>query len=436
LRVCLVGRRVQVVGCRVTVEPVGSRGRMRILHVLLSSGFAGSERSTAESCNAQFALRHEVVLVVRRGHRGVGGASVRDHLADGVGVEEVPDRLFTRRALRRIIQARAPDVIHTHLRRATRLVARIRPRTAVVATLHLSVNGPHYLKVDGLICNARWQMRDIPLGYKGLVLKADNSLVPHRRLSKEEIEALRRDLGVAPDEFLIGGVGRLAKSKGWDVLIRAFLAAELPRARCVILGEGRERARLERLARGRVALPGHRADVKGYYQAFDLFVCPSRREPLPRVILEALDAGVPVVASTAEGCRELLELYPGDPFEIGDVEALTGLLRRHYADRPPRRSVDLTRHHVQVAARAVVEWYAEVIERRRAMTDSARRVRPAGETERTAEARQTGISEHAADVMNAGISERTAQTSNAGDSERAGEAAQAGDVGRVGRGRT
>jgi len=395
---------------------------MRILHVILSSGFAGSERSTAESCNAQLALGHEVVLVVRRGHRGTGGASVCDHLADGIGVEEVPDRLFTRRALRRIIEERASDLVHTHLRRATRLVARIRPNAAVVATLHLSVNGPHYLKIDGLICNARWQMRDIPAGYKGLVLKADNSLVPHRRLPKEEVDTLRRDLGAAPGEFLVGGVGRLAKSKGWDVLIRAFVAAELPRARCVILGEGRERARLERLAQGRVAMPGHCADVKSYYQAFDLFVCPSRREPLPRVILEALDAGVPVVASTAEGCRELLDIYPGDLFEIGDVDALAGLLRRHYAERPPRRSVDLTRHHAEVAARAIVEWYAKVIEHRRAMAKSAGQMSHAGDAERTPE------------TTKAGISQRTAGISNAGDTERTAGATQTGDVERVDRG--
>lgn len=333
------------------------------MHVILSRGFAGSERSTAESCNAQVQLGHEVMLVVRRSHRS-HGQSIRDHLAGAVQVREVNDRLWTQRQLRQAIEAFGPDIIHTHLRRASRLVARIEPQAATIATLHLSVNGRHYLRLDGLICNAHWQMRDIPTTYQGLVFKADNSLVPHPRLAPETLQKLRAELGVTAQEYLIGGVGRLAHSKGWDVLIKAFQQARLPQARCVILGEGRERRRLESLAQGVVSLPGFRSNVKDYYQAFDLFVCPSRREPLPRVILEALDAGVPVVASTADGCRELLEVYPGDLFPIEDDAALAELLRRHYGARTPRREVDLSAHHLDTTARVLLERYAAVIAHR------------------------------------------------------------------------
>ncbi|MET0986612.1 MAG: glycosyltransferase, partial [Steroidobacteraceae bacterium] len=274
---------------------------LKIMHVILSRGFAGSERSTAESCNAQVSLGQAVTLVVRRSHRS-HGQSIRDHLDAAVQVHEINDRFWTQRQLRQAIESFGPDIIHTHLRRASRLVTRLEPEAATIATLHLSVNGLHYLKLDALICNARWQMRDIPANYQGLVFKADNSLVPHPRLAHEAVQRLRSEFGAEPADYLIGGVGRLAYSKGWDILIKAFQQARLPQARCVILGEGRERRRLENLAQGAVDLPGFRSNVKDYYQAFDLFVCPSRREPLPRVILEALDAGVPVVASAADGC--------------------------------------------------------------------------------------------------------------------------------------
>src|SRR3546814_1332434 len=52
---------------------------------------------------------------------------------------------------------------------------------------------------------------------------------------------------------------------------------------------------------------GWRKDLKDVYQSLDLFVCPSRFEPLPRVMLEAYDAGVPVISSDAGGCPELVE---------------------------------------------------------------------------------------------------------------------------------
>jgi glycosyltransferase involved in cell wall biosynthesis len=337
---------------------------LRIVHTLFSRGFAGSERSTAEACNAQAKAGHAVLLVVRRGHRGRAGASILDHIEPGVNVVVVPNWLFTSRAMARAIRNFAPDVIHTHLRRSTRLVARLGLPVATIATLHLEVNGREYLELDGLICNAHWQRRGIPESYRGLVFKLNNSLVPHARLGPDERLALRRELGVAEHEFLVGGVGRLARSKGWDILLRAFASAALPDSRLILFGEGRERGLLERLAPANASLPGHRKDIKRIYQAFDVFVCPSRYEPLPRTMLEAYDAGTPVIASSAEGCHELIADYGGDEFPIDDVEALATLLRKHHRERPGRTEVDLSAHHIDAVSASYLEAYMTIRRRR------------------------------------------------------------------------
>ncbi|MFZ2987477.1 glycosyltransferase, partial [Ideonella sp.] len=243
---------------------------MRILHSVLSRGFAGSERSTAESCNEQ-CQQHEVQLVVRRSHRSRDGVSIVDHIDPRVRIVQVPDRLFTQWMLGRAIKAFKPDVIHCHLRRSTRLVARLQPDAATVSTLHIGVNGPHFARMGGLVCNARWQLRDVPVGYAGLVHKANNSLTPHRRLSVSEVQDLRASLGISPDDFLIGGVGRMSPVKGWDMLIKAFrqlpAGAAFDRARLQIFGAGSATSSLQTLAAGdaRIALPGFRADVKDLY---------------------------------------------------------------------------------------------------------------------------------------------------------------------------
>ena len=222
--------------------------------------------------------------------------------------------LRTQREVEQRIREFQPDIIHTHLRRSGRIVARAQADAPSVATLHNGANGPHFFLLDGLICNAHWQVRQIPATYSGQVFKLNQLFTPHRRVDAAEIAALRRSLGVGPEQYLIGSAARLAHSKGLDTLIEAFRVADLPNARLVIFGEGRERRRLERLLGPNMAMPGFRRDIKDYYQAFDLFVCPSRREPLPLVMLEAYDAGLPIVASTADGCRELIEEYGGDLF--------------------------------------------------------------------------------------------------------------------------
>jgi glycosyltransferase involved in cell wall biosynthesis len=335
---------------------------MRIVHIILSRGFAGSERATVEMCNAQ-CEKHEVMLIIKRGHANRRGVSIRQWVDPHVRVVEVGDWL-PRAGIARALEEFQPDVIHAHLRKSTRMLARIKPRAATIVTLHMTVNGPHFAAMDGIVCIARWQHQDIPPGYRGRVFDINLAYIPHRRLGAEEIRKLRAELGVKPDEFLVGGVGRLAYSKGFDILIEAFKRAALPDAKLVIIGEGRERRRLEKLCTPSVSLPGFYANAKDFYQAFDLFVCPSRREPLPYVLLEALDAGVPIVASTALGNQELLQVYRGDLFPIEDADALAALLRRHRAAPQPHAQQDLAPFMLDTVIRQQEEVYRELIRNR------------------------------------------------------------------------
>jgi len=337
---------------------------MRIMHIILSRGFAGSERYAAELASFQ-AAEHDVMLIVRRTHRSRFGTSVVDAVSDRVHVSPVPTWLRTQRAVEQRIRDFRPDVIHTHLRRSGRIVARAQADAPSVATLHNGANGPHFFLLDGLICNAHWQVRQIPATYRGQVFKLNQLFTPHRRVDAAELATLRRSLGVGPEQYLIGSAARLAHSKGLDTLIEAFRVADLTNARLVIFGEGRERRRLERLLGPNMALPGFRKNIKDYYQAFDLFVCPSRREPLPLVMLEAFDAGLPIVASTADGCRELIEEYGGDLFPIGEVAALAALLRSHASAPRKRQARDLTPHFIGSVNQTIMEVYAKLIARRR-----------------------------------------------------------------------
>jgi glycosyltransferase involved in cell wall biosynthesis len=117
-------------------------------------------------------------------------------------------------------------------------------------------------------------------------------------------------LRVPPGAPVVLGLGRLHRNKGFDLLIAA--AGRLPGVQVVIAGDGPERVGLERLARhagvaDRVHFLGWRTDTAALLSACNVLVCPSRTEPLGNVVLEAFSAGRPVVASMADGPRELIE---------------------------------------------------------------------------------------------------------------------------------
>jgi len=335
---------------------------LNIVHVLLSRGFAGSERSTAESCNQQ-CQQNRVTLVVRKDHRR-NGASVVDHVDERVQVIEVPSLLFTQFFLARAIAEIKPDIVHAHLRRSTRLVARVRTGAKKLSTLHITVNGPHFGKMDGLICNARWQLKDVPVDFKGQVFKANNSLIPHRRLEVDEVVKLRQELDIGAEQMLIAAVGRYKPTKGWDTLIKAFV--QLPqyeKSRLLFFGAGSLEEELKALAADdpRIRFVGFRKNIKDLYQAFDLVVCPSRFEPLPRVMLEAMDGGAPLIASDIGGCIELIEDYGGLSFEVDNVDDLRDKLAQCLENPPPRHRPDLSAHHIENANQAMVDFYRRLM---------------------------------------------------------------------------
>ncbi|EWH11186.1 glycosyltransferase family 4 domain-containing protein [Catenovulum agarivorans DS-2] len=346
--------------------------QLTIMHVLFSRGFAGSERSTLESCNQQ-CKHHQVILVVRKGHRK-NAASIVDSLDKRVKLIEVSHIWFTRWQVKKLIQHYQPNVVHCHLRKATRVVGKIRPNAATVSTLHISANGKCFNKMDGLICNARWQVEALTGHYAGLIHKAHNSLTPHRKLTKAQIRSLRHELNLDDNTYLIGAVGRFHPSKAWDTLIQAFM--QLPQSykqqcRLVFFGNGKLEQELKNLAKGEahIQFAGFKNNIKDYYQCFDLLVCPSRFEPLPRVMLEAMDAGTPVIASDEGGCKELIEEYGGFMFPVDNIEALASQLQYCIDTKPAKNNLDLSAHYIENANQAIINFYQLAIQHNTKQSD-------------------------------------------------------------------
>lgn len=150
---------------------------------------------------------------------------------------------------------------------------------------------------------------------------------------------VRKELGVAGDEFLIGVVGRLSHEKGQDQFIEVMRRTKAnSKIKAVILGEGHALDNLVNQVReaelqDNIQFIGYQEETSQFFGAMDLCVLPSRNEGLPNVVLEAQLAGVPVVAFDVGGvCEVIDDTNTGWLISAGNVEKMAERIAQLSAD--------------------------------------------------------------------------------------------------------
>lgn len=334
---------------------------MRIVHVLLTSRFAGTERYAIELAAAQAHAGHEVTMVVRRAAMQKRPDAIGHRCDPRVKLEVVGDFASAWRA-RRVVRALRPDIAHAHLSAACRAVRGLPAITARIATLHIRYKPHQHACMDGLIAIAPWQLDAMPPSVRARCTQIDNWTQP-RDPSPGARERIRASLGLGADTFVVGALGRIERSKGLDILVEAFERLRLPDAALVIVGQGREWQRLRAHAGAAVQMPGFTDVPHDWLEAFDLFVSAARSEPFGLVLLEAMNAGLPIVASASEGASHLADIIDSPLVPVGDVDALGQALHREYAARRSRRAYPLARFRIAHALPRIEAFYRDCIAR-------------------------------------------------------------------------
>lgn len=163
--------------------------------------------------------------------------------------------------------------------------------------------------------------------------------------SIEKRSAIRKELGIKNDAFVVGHVGRFAKQKNHVFLINAFyeLVKINPDARLILVGKGELeneiRAKVEEIGLADVvSFTGVRSDIPALLSAFDVFALPSLYEGMPNVVIEAQAAGLPCLISDSvtkqANVTGLVEYLP-----IGDTTAWSNALKSAArVERPDTRT--------------------------------------------------------------------------------------------------
>lgn len=309
---------------------------MRICHVNLARGFSGGEQQTLNLLLGLAEQGIEQRLVCYR-----GGELASRARAAGIQIRELGHYLRGHR------QAEPCDLIHAHCGRSVYWAAIEHRLRATPYVITRRVDNPlhqtfttrwSYQHAARVVCLSR-AIKAVLHQCLGPVKTA---IIPSTystfSADPEQVAAIRQRW---PGKLLVGQVGKLLHHKGHDTTLAAAraLASSHPQLQFLILGDGPRRAELAQRAAAlpNVSLLGHQSQIGNYIAALDLFLFPSLSEGLGSSILEAMQAGVPVIGSNAGGIPDLIEHgSSGILVPAGDGPALAAAIAR-LAEDPQRR---------------------------------------------------------------------------------------------------
>lgn len=338
---------------------------MNILHVITGIDRGGAENHLFDLVSHQRACGRRVTVAYLRGH-GYWAGPLRER---GAVVHDLRLRFYgdprPLRKLRAILAATRFDLVHAHLPPAE-LYTRVALLSLGEKTLPLVIskhNDCPFHRLPGERLLGRWVAARAALVIAisaavhrymtgpalGLPARQVETILygidtaPYAQVPPAAVAALRREWGAGDDTLLIGFAGRFVEQKDIPTLLRAFarfLEIAPCDARLVLVGEGPLAAELRQCARAagvaeKVVFPGFREDVPAVMRAFDLFAITSVHEGFGLVLVEAMAAERPVVATRAGALPEIV-VDGATGFLADDVESIAQALAR-LTDRATRQ---------------------------------------------------------------------------------------------------
>lgn len=335
----------------------GSDRPAEVLHLVTGLAVGGAEWSLARLVGRLDPARFRAQVACL--HHATG--PVFDALREG-GIP-VTDLRIERRSdprylvqLYRFLRRQRPDILHTWMFHAN-VPGRIAGRLARVPVIVSSertmgqesmtryrLNRLTQRLVDRHVCVsqavAEFVTREVGVLPERVVV-IPNGIDPERHAALPDRAEARKRLGLPEQRLLVGTVASLRAVKRVDLLLDAV--ARVPTAEVCIVGGGRERAALERRAERlgiahRAHFAGEQRDPRPWLAAFDVFALASDWEGMPNAVLEAMAAGLPVVATRVGGVPELV--VPGETgllVDRGDPAALANAIEQLSLDAPLRR---------------------------------------------------------------------------------------------------
>ena len=366
--------------------------RFRLLALIEAYSVTGPAKNLLEF--ARFGARRGVETIVATYTRGeASNAFIESARTQGLDVHVIEERgLYDTavvEALRGIARKVSPDIVQTHAVKS-HFLARMAglPEGAPWVAFHHGYTWPTararlYNQLDRWSLRAARRVVTVSGPFREQMLargvKGDRIEIVHNAIAPDwgaeertpaKKAALRRELGISAESKVILIVGRLSAEKDHIALLQAIRGMKSAPVHLIVVGEGPERSRIEAKVRelglgDRVSLTGQKKSAAPFYGIASLAVLSSLSEGSPNALLEAMAAGVPVVATNVGGIPEIVTHDESALLvQAGDVPAMSAAMDRlledpDFAQTLAARSHELIRlrHTPEARAEKLIEIY-------------------------------------------------------------------------------
>ncbi|MEY9163460.1 glycosyltransferase involved in cell wall biosynthesis [Sinorhizobium fredii] len=300
---------------------------MKVMHIHFGKE-GGAERFFVNLVNALHDRGVEQRVLIRPGRSWRSEIERSAQVYEGVFRRLSLSRFFLQWRMSRILREFRPDVIMAWQLRASRFMPSYKNALRISRLGDYPEHLGYYTNVETLVCITP----DIAAKVREFGWRRDIEVIANFTRATPVAPVARSEMQTPAEAFVVVGMGRFVKRKGFDGLLRAIQKVE--GVYLWLLGDGPERDELEALTdklgiRERVRFPGWQTNAYGYLAAGDAFAINSSHEPLGNVCFEGWGAGKPTIAARAEGPSWVMT-HERDALMVdcADDEGLANAIRR------------------------------------------------------------------------------------------------------------
>ena len=307
---------------------------MKIIHIILSKGFSGSEKYVVDLINIQ-SLKHKCFLIINKKNNYYEKYC---QINKGIKIIKINNFLsfFFINLYLNIVR---PQIVHTHLGDASKKVIK-RKFFKLISTLHMNFKKKYYKNHDGLIVSNETKKIEINNKLKCEVKKIYLWPSSNDIENAKNISDLKKEYKIEKNDFIFGSIGRFHYQKGFDILQKVFKEISNKKIYLFLIGNDHDKFNHYK-SKNIITLPFQKNTAQ-FYKFFDCFIMSSRWETFGMTLIEAMQNKLPIITTVHEGNQDWIKNYNVDIFNINNHSELKNLIDKRFKLGKQKTNYDLT----------------------------------------------------------------------------------------------